>query len=720
MTSDVPAWSAFDPTAPPALPEPGSSRGRIVALVATDGALQGGWVGVTALQMAASWMASGRRLVLADAGFATPTVHQAAGVADTEGLADLLLWGASVQRVARRSESFGVFVVPAGTALVDGSEAFRKPRWGALCAGFRDAGVTFAVLVPDADPGLDAVLREASEVVVLSAADGDVAAGLDDAMEMVVARVGPPAAGEAPAREEPILDIAELAPDAAGSLEETGAAPPSEDVILDMADLAPDDADVGPQGALEEPGEPGEPGADVMEPAAETLSESPDDVMPAADELAASLDDVASAGDDLAMGLDEAPSAGEELPAVPEDLTPAEEDFVRELEELAPVEGDLLPDLEDVSPSEVEVPPEEEEPLTEEPPAEEPSTEEVPTEETPWEPDGLLAAPDGPAGELAPGDEEPEASVLGELVPEAAADADAAEEPEPEMPEAPAEEAVATRGYPADPPDLAPARGEREAYPDLPGPPAPTFEELVEEAEAVPQRSGGRRTLLLVILLVVVVAVVVAAWLGYVTIPGITPQGGSSPVSSVVDVPTASAAEPAQAAAAEPVRETSPEQGYSVAVASYRDTGPASALVRRLAGGAPGVLFITAPVDVAGTVYHRVLAGPATDSAAADELRLRVGEETGRDPSGWLVRPTPRAFLLSESADRVSAEGRLKLLHGMEIPAYLLAEDYSDGSTRFRVYAGAYVDEAEASVLSGLLEEHGLTATLTRRTGRMP
>jgi hypothetical protein len=46
---------------------------------------------------------------------------------------------------------------------------------------------------------------------------------------------------------------------------------------------------------------------------------------------------------------------------------------------------------------------------------------------------------------------------------------------------------------------------------------------------------------------------------------------------------------------------------------------------------------------------------------------------------------------------------------------------YSDGSVRFRVYAGAFADEAEAIYLSGLLQERGLSsATLSERTGRLP
>jgi hypothetical protein len=64
---------------------------------------------------------------------------------------------------------------------------------------------------------------------------------------------------------------------------------------------------------------------------------------------------------------------------------------------------------------------------------------------------------------------------------------------------------------------------------------------------------------------------------------------------------------------------------------------------------------------------------------------------------------------------------RSGVLQGLGVPSYVLAVTYSDGSVRFRVYAGAYADEAEATYLSGLLQERGLSsATLSERTGRLP
>jgi hypothetical protein len=127
------------------------------------------------------------------------------------------------------------------------------------------------------------------------------------------------------------------------------------------------------------------------------------------------------------------------------------------------------------------------------------------------------------------------------------------------------------------------------------------------------------------------------------------------------------------------------------------------------------------PVSVEGRSYYRALAGPAKDSVEAASLLRHVAGTSGSDSSGWVLRNTPREFELGELPDLAAAERRREVLRGLDIPAYVLAVDYSDGSTRFRVYAGAYADEAEASLLLAQLTDRGLnTAHLADRKGRLP
>jgi hypothetical protein len=132
------------------------------------------------------------------------------------------------------------------------------------------------------------------------------------------------------------------------------------------------------------------------------------------------------------------------------------------------------------------------------------------------------------------------------------------------------------------------------------------------------------------------------------------------------------------------------------------------------------VFAILAPVRVDGTVYHRVLVGPATDSMSAEALADRLALETAVSSASWVVRTTPLAFELGELLDEEATARRVEVLRGLGVPAYSLAIDFSDGTTRYRVYAGAYADEEEASYLQSHLIAQGLdNATLTTRIGRV-
>ncbi len=556
MTFPLPAWAPSDPGAPPRLPATEGSRGAVVALVATRGAISGGWVGDVAVEAADGWSLAGVRLVLADGCFDAPSLHTALGVPLGEGLVDALRWGTSVGRVARRPEGRGFFLISAGTPVADGPAVLEGARWPALCGGFREAGVTLAVLVPADNACREAILREAMGVVLL-AAPGEAAeqalAGVDLPVLAVIGKDLPP----------------------------TGGAETSDGEIVGRAAAGPDET-------------------------AET-ARVPEDV------------DLAPApADDL-----EAPEAAWE-PELPETPT----------------------DVLDVTP----FPPE------------------------PAEAEGALRPADVRSG-------------------------------------APTEAPLVSWDRPL---------AGSEPFAPL-APPVPTFEEIVADAEADREPPGrNRRSGLLIgaligALLIVAAAVVAAAWLGYIAIPGITPRAGAA------SDPAAPTSAPITALAGAPATETSPPMGFSVALAAYEDSSAARGQVLELSGKVPGVLFITAPVEIGGSVVHRVMAGPAPDSAAAVSLAGRVAVAAGLDPTTWVARGTPLAYQLGEMPELEAARRRSEVLVGLGVPSYVLAVTYSDGSTRFRVYAGAYADAAEAAYLSGLLHERGLSsATLSKRTGRLP
>jgi cell division septation protein DedD len=211
-------------------------------------------------------------------------------------------------------------------------------------------------------------------------------------------------------------------------------------------------------------------------------------------------------------------------------------------------------------------------------------------------------------------------------------------------------------------------------------------------------------------------ALVLAAWMGF--LPGfggedVPPEDASSAVEAEPEaVPPAAVTAPT---------ESSPLMGYSVAMEAHQDPRVANRRVESLSRRIPGVVFASVPVEVNGRVFHRVLAGPALDAADASRVSGLVAQASGVDPATWVIRETPWAFSVGEMDDLDAADRRVSTLSELGVPAYILAVDYSDGSTRYRVYAGAYSSQEEASHLSRMLAERGLgAATLSDRTGRLP
>jgi len=162
-----------------------------------------------------------------------------------------------------------------------------------------------------------------------------------------------------------------------------------------------------------------------------------------------------------------------------------------------------------------------------------------------------------------------------------------------------------------------------------------------------------------------------------------------------------------------------PQQAYSLALAAYQAGEVAGRQARSMAQRRPDLLFIVAPVRVAGRVYHRVLAGPAADSLGAERLRASLAETLpGEDGARWIVRATPLAFDFGEFESTEAAEARIAEIGNAGIGAYVFEGLDSQGS-RFRVYVGAYQSPAEAEVMREVLDAaFGDVPTLGPRIGQ--
>jgi hypothetical protein len=199
-----------------------------------------------------------------------------------------------------------------------------------------------------------------------------------------------------------------------------------------------------------------------------------------------------------------------------------------------------------------------------------------------------------------------------------------------------------------------------------------------------------------------------AAWAGWSVLPPPGATGSLEVLEERAEVPI-------------PVVGPPPEtpQAYSLSLAAFEDAGVAARRAETLAGRRADVLFTTVPVLVSDRVFHRLLAGPATDSATAEELRMSLSASlSNEDSSVWIVRATPLAFALGDYESRGAADRRADEMSVAPVAAYVFEIGVTDRPS-FRVYVGAYADSAEASVAHGRFMEAGSEMPqLVRRVGR--
>lgn len=162
--------------------------------------------------------------------------------------------------------------------------------------------------------------------------------------------------------------------------------------------------------------------------------------------------------------------------------------------------------------------------------------------------------------------------------------------------------------------------------------------------------------------------------------------------------------------------------GYSVLIASYASAADARERVRQLSEQVNGLYFV-APTPVQGALWHRVYAGSLPDRASAQSLMERLVEAGAKgEMRAWDVRPVSWSFRLDgeggeEFGDRSAAESWARQLRERGVPAYVLP---AAGGDAYRVYSGAYESREDAEALQARLQDAGVDAELTRRTGTAP
>lgn len=163
-----PAATQFEPGSgvlPPAL-EPAilESDSPILLLVAPD---TGDAVARAAIGLAESRGRAGHAVILADASAREPRLHQILDVENTEGLADVFLFGASLDHVQVRPETRAFDFIPIGAFVPDPSAVLASTRWDRISRALRDEGTRMMVFVPADSPGLGILSKRVREAVLL-------------------------------------------------------------------------------------------------------------------------------------------------------------------------------------------------------------------------------------------------------------------------------------------------------------------------------------------------------------------------------------------------------------------------------------------------------------------------------------------------------------------------------------------------------------------------
>jgi hypothetical protein len=123
------------------------------------------WAARAAIKLSAAWAARGRRIVLADLHLEEPLLGTDSGE-PLEGIVDVLLYGASLSRIATPGAEGAYYLIPAGTYAPDLTEIYRHPRWKKLVAGFRDTQATLLLFLPLDSADIEALSAWSSEAIL--------------------------------------------------------------------------------------------------------------------------------------------------------------------------------------------------------------------------------------------------------------------------------------------------------------------------------------------------------------------------------------------------------------------------------------------------------------------------------------------------------------------------------------------------------------------------
>ena len=161
----------FDPVDPGSDATYAEPAGSVILLL--SGGASNSWAAESALALCGAWAREDRRVVLADLHLDLPLLDGRSDAESPEGIVDILLYGASLSRVAQPLRGDEFYQIPAGTFALDPEEVFRHPRWKRLIAGFHETGGALVLFAPAAAPGVEALIEHADNILLLGGGHTD-------------------------------------------------------------------------------------------------------------------------------------------------------------------------------------------------------------------------------------------------------------------------------------------------------------------------------------------------------------------------------------------------------------------------------------------------------------------------------------------------------------------------------------------------------------------
>src|SRR3954453_17377066 len=154
-------------------------------------------------------------------------------------------------------------------------------------------------------------------------------------------------------------------------------------------------------------------------------------------------------------------------------------------------------------------------------------------------------------------------------------------------------------------------------------------------------------------------------------------------------------------AAARPAGTARPYSVYVRAFQGDRGYDAAVRMAKQVEGAFPGTSTYVFPEEISGMVYYKVYAGMLDDTVQAAALRTQLVAAQLANPDdvggpAALIQARPWTFDLGPYPTREAADRRAAELATAAIYASPTAVPQTDGSERWRLYAGAYPDSARA------------------------